>query len=319
MNIANEVSMYDAPRPGAFSPTTERYLSNVLTPHLESLGVRPHAAKIVAADIGQRLDSLLARWSDTTFRATVLLPSSEEATFYEPLDAPIEIRALVAATVRNSLLEDLNATRGSHPKLKPFAGMIGDARIPEITGAAIRYFASVDPASLTAAAPEDDVFGHLEERYPRAWAAISELATMPEKESESPRLREVPADYIAPNPAMSMSVSGNGIAPWIDAELATQLQRVLESSEPFFSDSFKMVSRNPEKLFWVIEFLLQHGKTFFTFNYFISPTYLARREPLLRPARGVETLSPADVVEKLENPTGLTAHHRAALALAPRP
>jgi hypothetical protein len=62
-----------------------------------------------------------------------------------------------------------------------------------------------------------------------------------------------------------------------------------------------------------IEYLLAHGLPFVTFNYFIGPDYLARRETLLRPAPGTPSKSEPVIAEKFRNRVGLTARHRDAL------
>ena len=51
----------------------------------------------------------------------------------------------------------------------------------------------------------------------------------------------------------------------------------------FFSPSFKSITRNPEKLLFVIDHVLRHGGTLMTPNYLFSPTYLVSPKPVDSP------------------------------------
>jgi hypothetical protein len=77
-----------------------------------------------------------------------------------------------------------------------------------------------------------------------------------------------------------------------------------------FSPSFKSITRNLTKLFSIIDDVLRHGGTVLTPNYLLSPTYLARRDPLLRP---IHYLSEIDA--QLRDLAGLSERHKNALAL----
>jgi hypothetical protein len=76
----------------------------------------------------------------------------------------------------------------------------------------------------------------------------------------------------------------------------------------FFSPSFKSISRNPEKLLSILDCVLRFGGTVLTPNYLLSPTYLARRNPLLRPIHDI-----SDLWVPVTNPEGLTERHNALL------
>lgn len=58
----------------------------------------------ILGDIKDRLCSLLARWDDEEYRETILFTTKEEALYYKPF-AENEIRELVVAGIRNSMLE----------------------------------------------------------------------------------------------------------------------------------------------------------------------------------------------------------------------
>jgi hypothetical protein len=77
----------------------------------------------------------------------------------------------------------------------------------------------------------------------------------------------------------------------------------------FVTPSFKHITRNPEKLLLVIDRILGCGGAVLTPNYLLSPAYLARREPLLRPIHYSDELA-----SRLADPEGLTQRHKEALA-----
>jgi hypothetical protein len=107
----------------------------------------------------------------------------------------------------------------------------------------------------------------------------------------------------------SHTVIESGIDPNLDSHLAEAL-RLIERREiaAIISPSFKHVTRNPEKLLSVIDHVLRHGATFLTPNYLLSPTYLARRDPLLRP---IHLLSELD--SRVANLEGLSRRHAEVL------
>ena len=72
------------------------YTQSVLLPQLRSLGLSKRQREIVVEDVLRRLESLLFHWSDQAFRRTILTLGTEEATFWEPQTANLEIRSLVA-------------------------------------------------------------------------------------------------------------------------------------------------------------------------------------------------------------------------------
>ena len=128
------------------------YLDTILTPQLEQLGVQsfPGAIKAVVTDIRLRLQSVLSRWHDLQTRNTLLLLGREEGAFYEPRSAPLEVRAFVVVTVRNSLLEDLGIPGASLipadvlEEEKPMQ----ESDVRKITEAAISYWQTIDVQRL---------------------------------------------------------------------------------------------------------------------------------------------------------------------------
>ena len=81
------------------------YTQSLLLPQLRSLALSKRQREIVVEDVSRRLESLLSHWSDLAFRRTILILGTEEASFWEPYTASLEIRSLVVVAVRNSLID----------------------------------------------------------------------------------------------------------------------------------------------------------------------------------------------------------------------
>ena len=125
---------------------------------LHSLGLNRRQRQIVVDDVTQRLESLLSHWSDLPFRRTVLLLGSEEASFWEPQSASLDIRALVVVAVRNSLVTDLNASQAYTRELRSRQQLLPDERMPWLTAEAIKYFQAVNLDAVQLE-PRRDLFG----------------------------------------------------------------------------------------------------------------------------------------------------------------
>jgi hypothetical protein len=290
----------------------QEYTQSVLAPQLRSLGLSKRQWEIVAEDVRQRLDSLLSHWSDGPFRRTILILGTEEASFWEPQTASLEIRSLVVVGVRNSLIEDLGASQAYTEALRSSRQLLPDERMPWITSEAIRYFeaANLDCAH---AEPEQDLFGDLPRRFPSAWHVLSLLAGSSDVEiaCELPVAEAEPMDLPVSRLRVERhTVVASGIDPRLDDALVDMLRQVkLGKVSPFFSPSFKWVTRNPEKLLSIIDSVLRYGATVLTANYLLSPTYVARRNPLLRPAHYT-----SEIGAQLANRNGLSERHKDALA-----
>jgi hypothetical protein len=290
----------------------EEYAQSVLAPQLLTLGLNKHQRAIVLEDVARRLESLLSHWSDLPFRRTVLVLGTEEASFWEPRNASLEIRSLVVVTVRNSLITDLNADRAYTAMLRARKQFLPDEQMPWITGEAINYFQALDFDHLQVLA-QQDIFGSLPCRFPKAWHALSLLGNssdheiecqLPETEGETMDLSALQGCTPA------QTVIASGIDPGIDRFLMDILSQI-EQREigALFTTSFKHITRNPVKLLSVIERILCSGGTVLSPNYLLSPTYIARRNPLLRPMHFKN-----EMAGQLANPIGLTQRHKAALA-----
>ena len=106
------------------------------------------------------------------------------------------------------------------------------------------------------------------------------------------------------------AVIESGIDPGFDRYLTDALKQIeRRQAGALCTPSFKHITRNPEKLLSVIDRILCYGGTVLTPNYLLSRTYLARRNPLLRPIHCND-----EMPSRLANTEGLSPRHREALA-----
>ena len=153
---------------------------------------------------------------------------TEEATFWEPRTASLEIRSLVVVAVRNSLIEDLGA---SHPYTKVLESrkkQLPDEQMPLITSEATKYFeaANLDAVQVQ---PKRDLFGDLRRRFPIAWNALSLLSGSSENEitCELPIEEAESMDSSASKwQVQHRDVVASGIDPRLDAHLVDMMRQI---------------------------------------------------------------------------------------------
>src|SRR6266496_591769 len=296
----------------------DRYVETVLAPHLVGLGVAslPWALNIVVTDVRLRLQSVLVHWQNLPIRKTLLLIGREEGMFYQPQLTPLEIRALVVVAVRNSLLEDLGAAGSSllPPDTPRAAWPVKDENIRSITQEAIVYWQQVDleHLSLPALRPELDIFGRLKQNFPHAWHVLSRLAQTKTQTIFFPPCQTPLPTLLVPSVAAGTpgrAVVLSGINPLFDSQLVGFLRAVQDGEiDILFADSWKMLTRHPEKLFRILDFVLAYEGSVVTHNYLLTSTLSCARQGLLRPAHRSQ-----EAIAKFQNRAGLTAAHRKAL------
>jgi hypothetical protein len=180
----------------------ETYIRKLLDPQLRTLGLNDRQRATVSRDVRWRLTSLLSHWHDRLFRRTILFPGVEEASFYEPLAASLDIRALIVVTVRNSLIEDLGATHPSHPGLRLSRPVLRNAQMPMIMRAAVEYFQGIDLDAIELRLSRRDgrdVFGALPVQYPHAWHALLHLSDPCSVERSLEPVSAPPSDLPSPS------------------------------------------------------------------------------------------------------------------------
>lgn len=296
------------------------YLEQDLAPHLVARGLTGNQLRTVLDDVRTRLSSLLSYWTDEPVRQTLLLPGREEATFYEPTSADLDVRSLVVMAIRNSRLEDLASTPEAARQLGRADQVLRDRDIAAITGEAIRYFEAVDLQKLgravRSASIPGDPFAGISAAYPAAWRAVGELGRLAGAErTYSPVGAKVPNLALGPSLLAGWHVASRGshVVSGMDGSIEPSLQRVLRLVKngvvpALYADSFKMITRHPGKLFAVLEFVLGNNRAVVTQNYYLSNGFVARRIPLIRPAHTTEQAR-----AKLRDNSGLCTRHAGAL------
>ena len=262
------------------------YTQSVLLPQLRALSLSKRQRAIVLEDVSRRLESLLFHWNDLGFRRTILTLGTEEASFWEPRVCQ---PGNPFARRRRSQKQLDRRPRASQPYTKVLESrkqQLQDDTMPAITSEATKYFEAVN-LDVLSIQPKRDLFGVLPRRFPRAWHALSLLSRSSENEiaCELPIEEADSMDSSASRwEVQRRHVVASGIDPRLDTNLVDMLKQIrLREVQLFFSPSFKSITRNPEKLLFVIDYVLRYGGTLMTPNYLLSPTCLSRRSPLIRP------------------------------------
>lgn len=275
----------------------EEYIQTLLIPQLEKYKLHKYAINKIAADIESRLFSIISNWSNVEFRDTLLFLGAEEARFYEPYDVELNIKSLAVMAVRNSLLENAKSTVSAAKSLGLKKPMIQDKDVPYITGSAIRFFNNIDLSLLAANLKSKDknLFDELPIKYRVAWTALFKLSQLKDdtremhyEPIESPKmelseLRHLKVGNIKTNYSRADIQSGMDMA--ISDSLWQRLHFIKHNKDvPFLLDSFKHLTRNPEKFFLILEFILRSGSAFITKNVFIKNGYVGKRKTFIRPS-----------------------------------
>lgn len=289
------------------------YISEKLKSLLKSYNIHSEIIDITLNDIHDRLASIVSRWSDGEFRRTILVTGYEEAFFYEP-HTDLDIRALVVIAVRNSIIEDLCSTKEAAQKMGLRKPAFPDDEVRVFTRDAINYFRQFDfSTDLYGITPgKTDFYGKLQEIYPVAWEALKHLGDWSTQHHVYTPLKQEPMElgclYAANDRGKFIEEVRSGMDPEIDGELIRQLQSLEPKNRVFLSDSFKAITRNPDKLFKVIEYILRTNSMLVTSNFHITNGYVARRNSLLKPGHNKK-----DMMINFNNFYGLRKSHREAL------
>ncbi|RXT03559.1 hypothetical protein [Ammoniphilus sp. CFH 90114] len=289
------------------------YIQELLTPRLASYDIPEKAIKVVTEDVEDRLTSIIRRWGDLEFRQTMLITAEEEAYFYRPA-VSLDVRSLVSLAIRNSRIEDLASTTRAAKTLWCDDTVLTDDDIIKLTEEAIVHFKTVNlnKESKQIEAKENDPYGHIPLQYPVAWAALNKLAMNSRSISKYEPIKAEPFDIEIPS-SRQMDFKKkihviSGMDPAIDEEFAKILYYVTDGNGMFFSDSFKMITRHPEKLFKILEFVLRRKSKVVTFNFYLENGIVARRKKYIRPGHFGD-----EIPQKLKIVNGLVNIHRQAL------
>ena len=266
----------------------EYYLTEILTPILLENGVKYRFVTQICNDIRHRMHSLLSCWGDEKTRKTILLLALEEAIFYKPDGKPY-VREFVVTTIRNSMLEI--AASDSFVKFK-MNKILSNEAIVSITSSAILFFNDFDFESHKVSLPdEENVYLSAKHKYPIAWDVLFELANLEDREKElvdsGKTADKIENNYIfsGVKNIKSKAVVLDGYTLEFDEVLCSILKDIKDGNkEEFYTDSFKFISRNFEKVLCVMQKILQCNGKIVTCNYYISRTYIKRKKLLSRPA-----------------------------------
>lgn len=302
----------------------KNYFENKLKPRLRRYGVHESFIDYTIETIGLQATSLLKNWDDIVFRKAILLLGSEEGPFYEP-SGKHEIKCFVVVAIRNSPIETLQSDNYLEAGL---ANSISNDDIKAITGEAIRFFNVLDFDALCQEAKKStkpDLYRNISVKYPVAWNALRYCANTSAKSFDYEKVY-VKTPYELPECAQNSSDTEpmneekfmraisvfDGYTPEIDPPLIDILQKIFtDPNGTFITDSFKTISRNPEKLIRIIEYLLTHNIAFASSNYYLENGHVERR---LKPLKAAH--SDAEMVRNLSQFQGLGFRHTAALKLA---
>lgn len=290
----------------------EEYLDVNLKEKLSTYNVSNDIVRNIISDVKDRLYSILYRWNDGNFRKTILVLGNEEAINYLP-KRNIEIRSLVVIAIRNSLIEELSCDKNSFG----ISGqVIKDEDIPLITGDAINYFSQINLSEISKSIEltDNDVFGNLQNDFPATWQALFNLSDFSKLcVSYNPvKATELNLDAIRVidlKNSKRFSVVMSGINPSFGDEEINILSLIKKGNiNAFITDSLKSVTRNPNKLFQLIEFVLSCNAVFVTTNYYIENGYVEKRNGFLKPGHTIDEMK-----QNYYNYKGLEKKHRMTL------
>lgn len=174
---------------------------------------------------------------------------------------------------------------------------IGPEEIKRLTQQAIRHFIDVDFDALSRMAnvPADSgCYGYLPEKYPLAWEALRQLGNKEDAVISYEAMKQ-PKDPLylgSESSPMRQAETGigarvvlDGYSKMIDPDLRQYMRDIRNGeTDSMYFDSFKMLSRNIEKLLYVMNYVLASDSIFFTANYFITNGYIERRSVCVKPA-----------------------------------
>lgn len=271
----------------------------------------------ILSDIEMRMNSLLQVWNDRETRKGILLFAKEEAQFYLP-DANIDIKSFVVTTIRNSLIESVSS---SNYKSAGFEHQLKEAEIKTITSFAIKYFKKFNFEKVSNNLKEkniDNCYLKAIKKYPLAWEVVYKAANLKSSELYFDAIPVDKSNFISLTPqhmskftSDKQTVLEDGMTATFNEQLCQMLEiAVSTESKGFFTDSFKVLTRNFEKTLTVIQYLLERNSVFVTFNYYLSNGYISVRKDLLRPMHRIN-----DTEFKIKKMSGISKRHKKFLEL----
>ena len=235
-------------------------------------------------------------------------PFIEEVFAYEPVDAPVYLKAAVAIIVRNSHLEEVHAD-----------GHVNEGGIQAITSTALAPVSHLIAARRREPQPVNgpNPFHGLRETYPRAWACLEALT---EAYAEGGRIgyraskAPVPLLPTLDERVQTTAVTSgtgdrffvqSGIEVRFDDQLVAQMEAAAQAPLALFLPTLSRASRNTAKMMRTLEFFLAHRATIVTTNFMLrAEDVWVRRGDLVQPDNSGEH------TRGLHDLTGLGGAHR---------
>ncbi len=296
----------------------DEYINSVLSPRLEEYGVSSFFQNEITDVIREQMISALYHWKE--MRNVFYTLTAEEALFYMP-DAPDDVKVFVVLTVRNSPIETLQS---DNYKQAGLTQRISDEQLKRITSEAILFFKRVKLHSCNEIRPisdEDDLYGYLKNVYCIAWRTLEQISISKQQscsfssfayqKGEEKSILDPYRDY-GNSADASVKVVADGFDISIDNTLFERLTEYAENHGIFYVDCFKMITRNVEKLFAVIEFLMANDAVLLTANYLLEHTSAEKRKRVVRAASSKSPFE--DMLRNLRNSDGLTEKHKKYLS-----
>jgi len=259
------------------------YTWNILKKQLQKFKISNTALYNIVANVKEQLYSIIANWNDVEFRNALLMIGSEEGFFYEPKNELIA--NMVVLAIRNSLLEGVSSKSYQEYGSENY---LSDNHVKEITSKAIEYFSDKDlETNAKNIKISYDFYREIANSYPTAMNALIELSKCSKEHEYKPLANMKPYELEELETIVTQETdimnSESGIDSTFNASLCAILQNMKKGLIPvFITDSFKMTTRNFEKLLKILEFILTHNLMFVTSNYVLANNYVARRDILLK-------------------------------------
>lgn len=288
----------------------EIYLGECLAPTLSQFGVSEGFKNEVLNNVRMQIYSFCSHWNDVEFRNGLFVVGLEEGMFYEPMSP---INPFIVVAIRNSLVETVQSKDYERAGLSHH---MEDDFVKAVTKQAIEYFMDIrmdEVCHRFFIEPSEDLYGLVAQKYPLAWAALVKIGNTTSSAIAYPKVETIHhpdtfarfAVYTNGRGNSVNLISADGYSPDIDEELKGALHYSVSKRAVFFTENFKSVTRNFEKLLCVIEYVLYNHRDFVTSNYYIANGYIAKRSPLLRAGHTAD-----EKRRNLENLTGLRKTHR---------
>lgn len=297
----------------------EKYVEKILYHRLKTFKIEEKYIQKIKENIKSQIDSLLYHWNDEEFRKAILVIGMEEGFFYEP-ESDIDIKNFVVVAIRNSYLEDIFSDECQSMGLdKP----IDESQVKVITKEAIEYFKDINFIEISENLKKrkiEDIYGDMIQQFPLAWEALIQLSkcnskkviyrTKDKKEKiMTEKLNTMYENKKTIEVSKKLEETQSGIKKELSEELISLLRDLIkEEGNVFYADCFKMITRNFEKLLFIIEILLENKDGILTSNYLITDSYIGKRANIVRAAHTTK-----ETVEKIKETdflSGLSKTHR---------